>query len=261
MPRNQIALGVVAAAAILFLLSLLAGASDQTFVSKAPVVTALRYSSPDRKVTPAMLRGTKVSFDTICLLHGTDKRSTQHDFCNFYEKHLDMSGIRSVLEVGVKYGNSLRSWGDAIPQAQITGFTLDPKECIGDLCNYVEYTDQNSKAILRKSIGDRRFDLIVDDGGHTMMQQQNTLDEYWSHVNPGGAFIMEDLHTSVLQKFQNPTWQNEGYKSTVDVLFDSPPSGVEKMECNFKRDEIPKNNMQSQKKDHFGMTCILHKVK
>ena len=39
-----------------------------------------------------------MSFDEICLLHGTDKASTQHDFCNFYEAHLDMKQIRSVLE-------------------------------------------------------------------------------------------------------------------------------------------------------------------
>ena len=225
------------------------------------MVSKLRYSAPDRRLRPALLRGTGVSFDEICLLHGTDKASTQHDFCNFYEAHLDMKQIRSVLEVGVKYGNSLRSWGDAIPQAQITGFTLDPKECTGDLCDNVEYTDQNDAKTLRKTIGDRIFDLIVDDGGHTMMQQQNTLGAYWSHVNPGGAFVMEDLHTSVLEKFQTPQWQNEGYGKTVDVLFDSPPPGLERMECNFKRDQIPKNDLQSQKKDHFGMTCILHKAK
>ena len=106
-----------------------------------------------------------------------------------------------------------------------------------------------------------RFPVVVDDGGHTMMQQQNTLGAYWPHVNPGGAFVMEDLHTSVLEKFQTPQWQNEGYGKTVDVLFDSPPPGLERMECNFKRDQIPKNDLQSQKNDNFGMTCILHKAK
>ena len=113
---------------------------------------------------------------------------------------------------------------------------------------------------LSKTIGDRSFDLIVDDWGHTMTQQQNVLGAYWSQVNPGGAFIMEDLHTLVLDKFQTPQWQNEGCENTIDVLFDSPPPGVERMECNFKRDQIPKNDLQPQKKDHFGMTCILHKA-
>lgn len=38
--------------------------------------------------------------------------------------------------------------------------------------------------------------MIVDDGGHTYLQQQQTLAAYWGRVRAGGLFIIEDLHTS-----------------------------------------------------------------
>jgi hypothetical protein len=40
------------------------------------------------------------------------------------------------------------------------------------------------------------WDLIVDDGGHTMRQQQLAFRLLWPKVKTGGFFIMEDLHTS-----------------------------------------------------------------
>jgi hypothetical protein len=40
------------------------------------------------------------------------------------------------------------------------------------------------------------FDIILDDGGHTMKQQQVTFGYLIDFVKPGGFFILEDLHTS-----------------------------------------------------------------
>ena len=84
---------------------------------------------------------------------------------------------------------------------------------------------------LSKTIGARSFDLIVDDWGHTMMQQQNVLGTYWSQVNPGGAFIMEDLHTLVLDKFQTPQWQ----KNTVEWFHDSTKHPASVPRANLRR--------------------------
>ena len=48
-----------------------------------------------------------------------------------------------------------------------------------------------------------KFDIIVDDGGHTMLQQQNTLAALWDRLQPGGLFIVEDLHTSLNHEANN----------------------------------------------------------
>ena len=39
------------------------------------------------------------------------------------------------------------------------------------------------------------FDIIIDDGGHTMRQQQISLGVLFDAVKSGGYYIMEDLHT------------------------------------------------------------------
>ena len=138
--------------------------------------------------------------DDLCQQHGTDKSSKNHNFCTFYEGELAAKAAppKSILEVGVKEGNSLRVWRDAFRGAEVTGFDINPSGATGDLTNLtVQYTDQNKVDELKKSIGDRTYDLIIDDGGHTMKQQINTLGTYWDHVNACGAFIMEDLHTSL----------------------------------------------------------------
>jgi len=43
-------------------------------------------------------------------------------------------------------------------------------------------------------IGDN-FDIIIDDGGHTMKQQQISLKYLFNAVKPGGYYVLEDLHT------------------------------------------------------------------
>lgn len=42
----------------------------------------------------------------------------------------------------------------------------------------------------------RDFDIIVDDGGHTMVQQITSLQHLWKAVKPGGIYFCEDLATS-----------------------------------------------------------------
>jgi hypothetical protein len=39
------------------------------------------------------------------------------------------------------------------------------------------------------------FDIIIDDGGHTMKQHQVSLGVLFEVLKPGGIYIIEDLHT------------------------------------------------------------------
>lgn len=40
------------------------------------------------------------------------------------------------------------------------------------------------------------FDIIIDDGGHTMQQQMLSLQLLWKAIRPGGIYFCEDLETS-----------------------------------------------------------------
>lgn len=45
------------------------------------------------------------------------------------------------------------------------------------------------------------FDIILDDGGHTMKQQLVSFDVLFPAVKSGGVYIIEDLHTSYWTRF------------------------------------------------------------
>jgi len=45
------------------------------------------------------------------------------------------------------------------------------------------------------------IDIIIDDGGHTMVQQITTLGELYAHLQPQGVYICEDVHTAYM-----PNW-------------------------------------------------------
>jgi hypothetical protein len=63
---------------------------------------------------------------------------------------------------------------------------------------------QDDAAFLRKIIDQvqpNRFDIIIDDGGHTMNQQKVSIDTLIAAVPPGGFYVIEDLETSYMPDF------------------------------------------------------------
>jgi hypothetical protein len=62
--------------------------------------------------------------------------------------------------------------------------------------------DQADVAFLEKFMKEAgTFDVIIDDGGHTMMQQKTSLDTLWKSVKPGGLYFCEDLETSFMPQY------------------------------------------------------------
>jgi hypothetical protein len=61
----------------------------------------------------------------------------------------------------------------------------------------MHYGSQDDIEFLKSlKVSDRFFDIIVDDGGHTMAQQTTSLVHLLRKVKSGGLYIIEDLHTS-----------------------------------------------------------------
>ena len=56
------------------------------------------------------------------------------------------------------------------------------------------------------------FDIVIDDGGHSMEQQIVTFEELYSHVKPGGVYLIEDLATSY-DEFDASFTFGGGYKN------------------------------------------------
>jgi cephalosporin hydroxylase len=126
----------------------------------------------------------------------------------------------TLLEIGVHNGGSLKMWADYFPNSKITGVDIDPDcKCHETKNVKVVIGDQSDKKFLN-TLGN--FDVIIDDGGHTMIQQKTSLEVLWEHLNPSGIYVLEDLETSYWPKFGgaygNKDTTMELLKSRVDNL-------------------------------------------
>lgn len=63
--------------------------------------------------------------------------------------------------------------------------------------------DQADPVFLQKFMDETGgdFDVIIDDGGHTMGQQRTSLEYLWKIVKPGGIYFVEDLQTSFMRNY------------------------------------------------------------
>ena len=138
--------------------------------------------------------------DDIGLRCGTDKSSAHHDYLRHYETYLKLQAapIRSLLEIGVYDGASLRMWQQFLPKAKIVCLDIDPrcKEFEGGNAT-VEMCDQ-SDALQLNRIGVEHgpFDVVIDDGSHIWSHQILTFETLLPFMAPGGLFIIEDIDTS-----------------------------------------------------------------
>lgn len=127
-------------------------------------------------------------------------------YWRFYEQFLEpvRNRVRNVLEIGVQTGNSLRTWEEYFPHARIVGVDVD-RGCVAHTAGRVEVIigDQECEDWLNGQVTPRGpFDLIIDDGGHTMRQQLVSLRTLWGPaLSSGGFYVIEDLHTSYWHAF------------------------------------------------------------
>jgi len=134
-------------------------------------------------------------------IRDTDKLAHDHNFVEIYEKFFFQwknDPIR-ILEIGIYTGGSLGLWYDYFQRASIFGIDIEPKTQYENDRTKTFVADQVRRDQLKRFIdtygGD--FDIIIDDGGHAMAQQQVSFGFLFPFVKSGGYYIIEDLHTSL----------------------------------------------------------------
>lgn len=122
-------------------------------------------------------------------------------YFEIYERHFDkFRGLDiNLLEIGVSHGGSLQMWKHYFGRgAKIFGADNDMR-CM-DLAeenvsiHFVDQENRESLTALKNSVP--KMDIIIDDGGHTMLQQKLTFEVLFEHLKHGGVYLVEDLHTS-----------------------------------------------------------------
>lgn len=147
-------------------------------------------------------------------------------YLSIYERLLSQYRGRSVtlVEVGVGDGGSLEGWRSYLgPSARIIGIDLDPaaKRLESDGFEIIigDQSDPEFWARHLPNVGP--IDVLIDDGGHTSVQQIVTVACALPHVRDGGVIVVEDTHTAYMPK-QYPAPGRFGFmqfaQHVVDVL-------------------------------------------
>lgn len=209
--------------------------------------------------------------------YGTDK--VNHGFTAFYDRYFRerRKRVGKVFEIGIFGGASLFMWRDYFPNAVIHAMDLTPVQ-LDSADRITTYAGNQEDRGLLQSIVDRAgsdFDLILDDGGHTMSQQQTTLGAMFPHVKPGGYYVIEDLHTSFMPRInlyrdgEVVDYYETGIDSCkattygiVQALSEGSTFESEFMtdvERRYLRDRVQWVEIFDRNGDRQHMTCILRK--
>lgn len=121
-----------------------------------------------------------------------------------------------VLEIGVYRGGGLDMLERYLgPEAHIVGIDTDPvaRDAAGDQ-HIVELGDQADSEFLQ-AVVDRHgpFDVVIDDGGHSMRQQTASIAALFPRLNDGGVYLVEDTHTSYWSEYAD---QGDGEMTFID---------------------------------------------
>lgn len=158
----------------------------------------------------------------------TKKTLKWSNYFDIYHKHFDKFVNKKInlLEIGIAYGGSLELWHnyfgndciihaiDINPDVMTLNYDFDVDIVLGDQKDpafWTEYLSHRSK-----------FDVVIDDGGHTMEEQLTTLVNVFPHLNEGGVLMIEDTHTSYWRDWggglNNPNTFIEKSKTLIEFL-------------------------------------------
>lgn len=149
-------------------------------------------------------------------MFNTDKYS--HGFIDVYTPYFNkLSNVKNVLEIGVYSGDSLNYFSTTFKDANIYGIDINDMS-VYDTDRIKTYiVNQESRESLNSFLNNTNieFDIILDDGGHTMRQQQISFGVLFKHLKNGGLYILEDLHTS---RYNSYITKND-LITTLDMLY------------------------------------------
>lgn len=123
-------------------------------------------------------------------------------YFDIYDKHLKkfIGQNPTILEIGVYKGGSLDMWNYYFDnKCTIYGIDIDEKCKKFENNNIKIFIGDQSDPIFWDTFfnqNDIYFDIIIEDGGHTMEQQIVTYEKLFDRIKNNGVYLCEDLHTS-----------------------------------------------------------------
>ena len=172
----------------------------------------------------------KTLLSELCDKYGCDKGYSKiekrkffndwhpHNYADYYSNLFDHNreNVKKVFECGIGSnkidspssmgkdytpGASLKVWRDYFPNAEIYGADIDSdilfqSERIQTF--YVNQLENRSIEKMWEEINSNNFDLIIDDGLHTLEAGITLFENSFKYIKQGGIYIIEDVDPSYL---------------------------------------------------------------
>jgi hypothetical protein len=126
-----------------------------------------------------------------------------HHYFEIYDRHFSKYKDKNpiILEIGVAGGGSLEMWNYYFDKkCTIYGIDINPR------CKEFETLLPNVKIFIGDQNNDNflnyvksqipNIDILIDDGSHINSHIIKTFEYLYPKINPGGTYLIEDLHTS-----------------------------------------------------------------
>lgn len=113
------------------------------------------------------------------------------------------TSVKRMLEIGVDNGGSILMWREYFPKANIIG--IDNKNCpqLADR-ERIEFIESDAYKIELVDQLPSDFDIIIDDGPHTLESMAFVIEEYLNKINQNGIIVIEDIQefnwTNILKR-------------------------------------------------------------
>ena len=127
--------------------------------------------------------------------HGTDKEA-KHKYCSaFYDNaFFDLKDKKlNILEIGIQNGSSLVLWNEYFKNSIIYG--IDNTNFINDRLDSYPRIKTIIQDAYKKELTSNLplFDIIIDDGPHTLESQIKFINNYFKKLNKNGKLFIEDV--------------------------------------------------------------------
>jgi hypothetical protein len=173
-------------------------------------------------------------------LYGSDKggKNNHHNFASYYSEIFfhKKNDIKNFLEIGLGTNDtnvlsnmgsngtplaSLRAWKEYFKNANIYGADIDKKILKNEDRIETFYVDQTNPTTIKEmfnNIGQKKFDIILEDGLHEFNANICFFENAIEYLEPNGTYIIEDVYYKDQDKFIK-YFKNKKYSFSIIDIF------------------------------------------
>jgi hypothetical protein len=203
-------------------------------------------------------------FDKIKNKYKSSKHPVYWDVYKHVFSGFDLTQEVNIIEIGVDKGDGMLQFKELLPNCNICGLDIrkdTPNSPVGN----VWIGSQTDIELLNKINEDEGpFDIVIDDGSHINDHQITTFEHLFPKLNPGGIYIIEDMHTSYWEScgggYGKESFVNYCKKLTDLINYESWMRGFQSP-SNYQwvvnKDDVEKYNAYNISKEIYkNINCI-----